>query len=368
MIESEQIYEKLRNILSPKLVAELPKNELTDKLLRAIFTEKEAKIITSGIKKGLWPTTIRKIRKRAGIPKEELKDILKDMEYKGKVLLYGPFCIVPSYAPGIFEMYFTANRDDPESMKKAGEAHYALIEAGYHVDHMKGKYPFMRVIPTAEPVERVIEVEKSITVKNKVLNYEIIKKYLSGKKLYAVHRCACRTAAELAGKPCKRTHENYCITAGWLAKMTLNEGIGRQVSLEELLEIVKKAEKDGLVHQSVNIKRSSVYICQCCPCCCSVLKPALDLKDKDIVGATNFIPQIDEEKCELCGTCVKMCPMETIREDHDVIVLNFDYCIGCGVCAANCPHDAIKLKKMRNIKPVKGFLGIYRKFRKRRKK
>jgi len=367
MTESEQNYEKIRKILSPKLTAELPKNELTDKLLRAIFTEEEANVIAKGIKRGLKPTSLRKIKKRSGVSKKDGKEMLIEMEKKGKILKIGPFWVMPSYVPGLFEMYFTASRDDPESLKKAGEAHYALVESGFHVDHMKKKYPFARVIPSAEPVEKSIEIGKKLKVEHNILPFEVLKKYLSKHKTFAVHRCACRTAAELAGNPCKLTDENYCVTIGFVAKEVIREGLGRQVNLEELLEIIKEAEKKGLVHQAMNIKKSIAYICQCCPCCCSILKPVHDLRDKNIMGVTNFIPQIDQEVCTECGTCIKKCPMETISKlDNNKIEINLDACIGCGVCASNCPQGAISLKKVKNTKPVKGFLGLYRKFKKKK--
>ena len=66
MIELEPTYEKLRWIMSGSLGAELPKNELTDKLLRALFTDEEAEIVSKGFKRAVKPTTLRKIRKRTG--------------------------------------------------------------------------------------------------------------------------------------------------------------------------------------------------------------------------------------------------------------------------------------------------------------
>ena len=88
MIELEPNYEKLRKILSPIFGARLPRNELTDTLLHAIYSEEEARILAKGIKRGIWPTTVRRIRKRAGISKKEAKEIIKDMEYKGKIIKY----------------------------------------------------------------------------------------------------------------------------------------------------------------------------------------------------------------------------------------------------------------------------------------
>jgi len=367
MIELEPTYEKLRYILSGSIGAKLPKNELTDKLLRALFTDEEAGIIAKGFKRCVKLTTLRKIRKRSGVTKKHLKKIFKDMAYKGTILKLGFFRIMAPYVPGMFEMYFTARRDAPERLKRAGEAHFALVESGFHVGHMKGAYPFMRVIPTSEPITKTIEVNKSIPVKHEVLPFEVLEKALRKQKTFAVHPCSCRTAAELSGNPCQRTDQNFCVTAGTVAKFTLKEGIGKKINLEELLEIMKKAEKAGLVHQTLNKQNASIFICQCCPCCCSALKPTHDLKDKNIAGVSNFIPVIDTENCTVCKTCIKKCTMDAISEDNDnKIIIDLDLCIGCGVCASNCPSDAMTLKKTGNMKPVKGLIGLYRKFKKTR--
>ena len=367
MIELEPTYEKLRYILSGSVGAKLPRNELTDKLLRALFTDEEAEIVAKGFKGGVKLTTLRKIRKRSGVSKKQLKQIFKQMQYKGTILKFGFFFMLLPYVPGTFECYFTARRDDPERLKRAGEAHYALVESGFHVGHMKGAYPFMRVIPTSAPIVKTIEINKEVPVKHEILPFEVLEKALRKQKTFAVHPCSCRTAAELSGNPCKRTDQNFCVTAGSVAKYTLKEGIGKKINLEELLEIMKKAEKAGLVHQTLNKQDASIFICQCCPCCCSALKPTHDRKDKNIAGISNFIPVIDSEKCTMCKTCIKKCTMDAISETIDSkIEIDLDLCIGCGVCASNCPSDAMTLKKIANEKPVKGLIGLYRKFKKTR--
>ncbi len=66
---------------------------------------------------------------------------------------------------------------------------------------------------------------------------------------------------------------------------------------------------------------------------------------------------IDTDKCNGCGWCIRACPADalvlvdkksTMRTDI------FNECIGCGDCAAICPEEAIK--------PVKGveYTGFYK--------
>lgn len=363
MIELDEPYEKLRVLLSPSLGVPLPKSELTQKLLTNMFTEEEAQIISKGVKKALRPTTIRRFRKRNKLRRMDAKKKLKDMKFKGKIIKVGFILVMPPYLPGLFEVYFTNNRDDPERMKKAGEAHYELIKSGFHVSHSKRGIPLFRVLPAADPVEKSIEVNKELEVSHKILPYEILEKYLSKFKTFAVQPCSCRTAAAYSGNPCKRTKENFCISAGFLAKDLIKSGVGRQVDLNELMDIMKRAEKEGLIHESTNIQKTSVFICNCCPCCCGVIKAVKELDNRAGVAVSNFQPKIQEEICTQCNTCINICPMEAIHQTNGGIEINMQKCIGCGVCASNCPQGAILFQKVKDVRPVKGYLKFLRKLK-----
>lgn len=360
MISSEKIYEQVRGILSPFLGVPLPRTELTNKLLRNIFTEEEAFIVAVGIQKALLPVTERRVSKRTKIPRKEVRKILRDMSYRGKLSNLGPFYLLLPYLPGFFELYFTTNRDDPERMRKAGEAHYELIKSGFHVKHSSSGYPMYRVIPAVEPTLRTIKLNATLPVKHKVLPYEVLEKYLSKFKVFAIQTCSCRNAAKLSGNPCKRTDENFCVSAGLLADRVIKGGVGRQVNLDELMEIMKRAEKEGLVHETINVKSSSVFICNCCSCCCGFLKSVKELKNRGAIATPNFQPVINASICQACKKCMKLCPMEAIshQEVTNEMIISLAECIGCGVCASNCPQNAISLIKIRNIAPVNNLIGF----------
>ena len=52
--------------------------------------------------------------------------------------------------------------------------------------------------------------------------------------------------------------------------------------------------------------------------------------------------KIDAGKCDACGSCVEVCPVEAITV-KDKAVVNEDECIDCGTCVDECPNDAIEL-------------------------
>ena len=51
--------------------------------------------------------------------------------------------------------------------------------------------------------------------------------------------------------------------------------------------------------------------------------------------------KIDPSVCVGCGTCKIDCPVECIKEDGGVCVINADECVDCGTCEASCPVNAI---------------------------
>ena len=358
------LYEGLRRLLSTgDNVIGLPKHEITMKLLENMYTEKEARILTSAFNKPGSPMNIKNIAKMGNIPIDELKEILEDMYYKGKLLKLGPLYTLLPYLPGGFEVYFTTFRDDPDRMKKVAEAHLELFNVGFPYELSSSDYTIYRVIPAIKPTEKTVEIENSVEIKNQIMPYEVLKEYLAkaNPKVYAVVPCSCRNAAKLAGEPCKRTEENFCITTGVLAKMVIEQKVGREVSLEELMEVMEKAEKEGLVHQTFNMQDTATFVCNCCSCCCGFLKSVKELNNYSSITKSNFDPKIDTELCTLCETCKDICPMGAIyhhwphKKDlsDNIMKIRLDRCIGCGICASNCPSGAITLEKVRTSVPVK---------------
>lgn len=54
-------------------------------------------------------------------------------------------------------------------------------------------------------------------------------------------------------------------------------------------------------------------------------------------------PAVDDEKCNLCQTCIENCPRVALSLVNDQIRLDSEICIGCGECAAICPQKAISV-------------------------
>ncbi len=54
-------------------------------------------------------------------------------------------------------------------------------------------------------------------------------------------------------------------------------------------------------------------------------------------------PEIKNEICTGCGTCIESCPANAIRLVEGKAVINREKCIGCAECVVTCPSDAIEI-------------------------
>ena len=67
------------------------------------------------------------------------------------------------------------------------------------------------------------------------------------------------------------------------------------------------------------------------------LKPDLIRKAQALVQ----IPQIETDRCTLCGNCVKVCQFHALAKVGKSILVFPQLCHGCGSCTWNCPEGAI---------------------------
>ncbi|MCG8633184.1 MAG: nitroreductase family protein [Desulfobacterales bacterium] len=55
---------------------------------------------------------------------------------------------------------------------------------------------------------------------------------------------------------------------------------------------------------------------------------------------------VDPEKCTGCGSCVRVCPSETLSVENGIARVVGDKSLSCGHCAAVCPGGAITVKAL----------------------
>ena len=269
MTETTETYEKLRLLLSPQGFIPLPKHEQTEKLLTNLYSDEEAELVTTCFKEFRGKVSFEEIKALTGIPEKKLGDMMTGMLRKGKIRVEGETdYYMLAYLPGVFEDYFTLNRDDPQKMKLVAEAHRALQKIGFSPDI---EFPLTdspdftneagwRFVPAVESVVKTLDINETIDTEHKILPFEILGEYLGGYDVFSVTRCSCRNMAEMAGEPCKRTSENFCVQAGPSAEAIIKAGVGKQLNYDEVMDVLSKAAEAGLVHSTLNMQKPSSFI------------------------------------------------------------------------------------------------------------
>jgi len=351
-----EIYKKLQQHLDEMPIG-IPsvKSGSDMRILKHLFTPEEAKIallLKFGWDRDLEP--IENIYERAkdidiDISIEKLEEILDRMAKKGSIMYkkeddtkyYGNALLVV----GMFE--FQVNNLTKEFV----EDFHKYYTEGWLPEAIKLKAAQLRTVP----------VEQSVNIDLNVSNYDDIEKLINSTEgPFAIINCICRQAKDLLDQPCKLTsRREVCLACGKMANSYIELGKGRSIGKEEVLEILRKNQEEGLVIQPDDSLKLT-FICSCCGCCCENLTKIKSLPNPGDFTITNYYAEIDSEICTGCGTCVDICQMEAISSDDDKSIISKKRCIGCGNCTVICPNEAIKLhKKDREFTPYPTLDDLY---------
>lgn len=353
-------YENVRQKLTLGQINPPPRHKLIFKLLKLFWNEEEIKILTH-FHSADKSITLEELETKTGIPKEKIKEILARPVKTGTISEYkGKYSMV-TILPGVFEKYFIVSRDTEENLKKAAIIFRSIFNKVLPQHNYDMNFKFFRPLLPYDAEEKLIEINETFDAENKVLPFELVKELIDKNEHFGVLRCQCRHVAEVSGEPCKTASADMgCFVVGPAAQLQVSEGTARALTKEEAIEFIKATEKAGLVHNTVaDVSfESSLFICNCCSCCCGVLYPAKQFAHIS-VEKSNYTPSWNMDLCTKCEICSRKCPNgaiyhrwpEKTDDSDEMMVLREELCIGCGVCAANCPEDAIKMVKTRNEVP-----------------
>ena len=189
---------------------------------------------------------------------------------------------------------------------------------------------------------RVLPVHESVNVEHAVASYDDAYAILKKEELLVVADCSCRLQRKQFDRACDTVME-ACIMVGPMAQYYLDNRMGRRISLEEAMEIIKECHAAGLVTQTQTITRPFM-ICNCCKCCCGFLGAVRRTAHPAKLVTSNHIARVDAENCSGCEACIEKCQVNALRmNDEGIAEIDYDRCIGCGLCAPACPDDALAL-------------------------
>lgn len=201
---------------------------------------------------------------------------------------------------------------------------------------MSQTMPFYRTIPMHPEM-----VEGSV-----IKPYDDIEALLDKHHRFAVGICMCRLMDKVKpNNPCKHPLET-CIETDDYADFYIETGIGREITKEEALAILREGEKDGRIIQATNSQEGENF-CSCCACGCGMLALKRMFPGPSASLWTNHYAEVDHDKCIGCGKCVQRCGFGYISQDPVTRKVSIDTnsCLGCGLCVSTCPTKAIVLRQ-----------------------
>jgi NAD-dependent dihydropyrimidine dehydrogenase PreA subunit len=136
-----------------------------------------------------------------------------------------------------------------------------------------------------------------------------------------------------------------CLDFGEMAQSFLISGRGREITRQEAVAIIEQNQKDGLLLQVSNTKKT-FHVCSCCGCCCGFLEILKKLPKPLAFWSSNFHATVDGSTCDGCGVCAKRCQMGAIQaaSKNRLAMVDHSLCIGCGLCVPTCPKQALHLE------------------------
>ncbi len=357
MSEKEDFWNKLARTIIRSGPLPFPITDALLEILKTVVNEEQGKFVFTVFRR---PSMSREeINKKV---KKEYDEATID-KYLNDLMDGGVITGIPSkstgmmvyylmpFFPGIFEWSLLKGKKGPKEQKLAKLYDTIFGELGevtqksydIIVDQFKNFNAMDRVVPVEEEIAGEIEAET-------VLPFEELSKIIDANDTFCVVHCYCRMQKEMLGRPCKATNDReICMMFGKTAQFCIDHKFGKQKTKEEIKQIMKKVEDQGLVHKAIHTgldpKREIAGFCNCCKCCCGIFE--LWYRGvTPLMSYASFISKVYADKCTACGTCVERCPVEAVEIIDTIATVKKDRCLGCGVCAHFCPEKAITLERL----------------------
>jgi len=307
------------------------------RLLEFMYSEKEAKLASQLTLN--WETADIIAQRLGKITKETLSGLFS-LVREGKVWLHkaegktvfrlAPF-IVGSYEAHVGKMNNTLSLLVEEYMRDGGAEGIMKPQPAVH-----------RVVPIMDTDDM-----------EWILPYDNVLEIINNAETFHANDCICREQKEALGEGCDAPKQN-CLSFSTV-KRDKKPG---DITKEEAVKLLKEAEEAALVHSVSNVIDGLHYICNCCGCCCGILRGINDWGIENSMARANYEAVVNSDDCIGCEVCIDRCQVSAITMVDGIAVINRDKCLGCGLCVSTCAPKAISLiprPKAEQIAPPESF-------------
>ncbi len=156
----------------------------------------------------------------------------------------------------------------------------------------------------------VLPVEKAIESCSESVSVEHLSHWLNKYDKYSVGQCTCRKQQSIRGEGSGEINGEFCVGVGDMAEYCVDRGTGRYITYDEAMEIFRRSERHGFVHQITNIDGEDkiVGICNCAPGVCNAIRTS-QLYNTPNMSRSAYRAHVEKDKCVACGKCVEVCPV-----------------------------------------------------------
>ncbi len=318
-------YERLADALD-RLASGFPHTEsgVELRILRKMVSPEEAALASVMT---ATPEPVVRIAEHAGLQVHETGQMLKALARREFVWVSStPGARGFRLAPFVVGSYEAHMRDRPDAeFARLIEEYFSA--AGWALG-MAAQPALQRVVPARAAVKS-----------EWVLPYDDVRAILLGAKSYVIGDCVCRVQQDLLDHRQCDFPVKACL---WFSSVEADrEDVSTQA---EALEFLDRIEKIGLVHTVSNVAEGVGYVCNCCGCCCGLLRGINEWGIDHSVAQANYYAEIDLDSCTACAVCLGRCQVGAISEDDGVYAVDRARCIGCGLCVTGCASDAVGLR------------------------
>ncbi|MGA2674297.1 MAG: 4Fe-4S dicluster domain-containing protein [Terracidiphilus sp.] len=334
-----------------------PPSELLFKILEVLFTRDEAALVALLPIKPFNIAAAARIWKKPAAESQKIleslasKGMLLDMELRGEQIF-----VLPPPMAGFFEF----------SMMRIGNGYDQKLLAELYYQYLNVEEDFVKNLFAGGETQlgRTFVNEQALAGDNTltVMDYERASEVIRTASHRGVGACYCRHKMQHLGKACDAPMD-ICMTFAGTAQSLIKHGIARKVDVREGMDLLDEAREHNLVQFGENVRDKVAFICNCCGCCCEAMLAAKRFAVLNPIATTNFLPEVNAEKCNGCAKCVAVCPVEAMglvsacdprKPKRRKARLDESLCLGCGLCVRACPESGIALKarRQRVITPV----------------